>query len=111
MSLEAEYSDLSQVLRELEADFIVEICPARGRVLSDTLMRASSAEDWPPREEETAEEQVQFAQALARAYAAGVHLSFQGLFAGERRERISIPAYPFQRRSFWVRQQSGIQAG
>ena len=43
-----------------------------------------------------------FAEAVARAYEAGSEVSFSGLFAGETRRRISLPAYPFQRRRHWV---------
>ena len=43
-----------------------------------------------------------FAAAVAQAYEAGVNLDFAGLFAGERRRRILLPGYPFQRRSFWI---------
>ena len=42
-----------------------------------------------------------FAEAVAEAYTAGLDLSFEGLFAGEERRRVSIPGYPFQRRSYW----------
>ena len=45
-----------------------------------------------------------FLKAVAAAYEAGGQVSFPGLFAGEERSRIAIPEYPFQRRSFWVRQ-------
>ena len=44
----------------------------------------------------------EFAAAVAEAYEAGVDLDFAGLFAGERRRRIPLPGYPFQRRSFWI---------
>ncbi len=43
-----------------------------------------------------------FAGAAAEAYEAGIDLDFAGLFAGEKRRRISLPGYPFQRRSFWI---------
>ncbi len=43
-----------------------------------------------------------FARAVARAYEAGLPLHFPGLFAGERRRRIPLPTYPFQRRRHWV---------
>ena len=43
-----------------------------------------------------------FAEAVARAYEAGAPIAFAGLFAGESRRRVSLPSYPFQRRSFWV---------
>ena len=43
-----------------------------------------------------------FLRAVAAAYEAGATISFAGLFLGERRRRIAIPGYPFQRRRFWV---------
>ena len=47
--------------------------------------------------------QDRFVQAVAQAYEAGFALDFAGLFAGETRRRISVPGYPFQRRSFWFK--------
>ena len=43
-----------------------------------------------------------FSQVVAMAYEAGADISFTGLFAGESRRRISVPGYPFQRRSYWI---------
>ena len=40
--------------------------------------------------------------AVAGAYEAGLDISFEGLFAGETRRRISLPGYPFQRERYWV---------
>ncbi|MCY3875651.1 MAG: SDR family NAD(P)-dependent oxidoreductase [Rhodobacteraceae bacterium] len=40
-------------------------------------------------------------RSVAQVYEAGHMLDFTGLFAGEARRRISVPGYPFQRRSFW----------
>ena len=40
--------------------------------------------------------------AAAVAYEAGQEVSFKRLFAGERRRRIALPGYPFQRRRHWV---------
>ena len=42
-----------------------------------------------------------FARAVAKAYEAGLSISFAGLFAGESRSRISLPTYPFQRGHYW----------
>ena len=41
-------------------------------------------------------------RSVAQVYEAGHMLDFTGLFAGEARRRISVPGYPFQRRSFLV---------
>ena len=43
-----------------------------------------------------------FGEAVARAYAAGLVIEFGGLFAGERRRRVSVPTYPFQRQRYWI---------
>ena len=43
-----------------------------------------------------------FAAAVALAYEAGAPVAFAGLFTGESRRKVSLPSYPFQRRSFWV---------
>ena len=44
-----------------------------------------------------------FTEAVAEAYTAGLDVSFEGLFTGEERRRISIPGYPFQRSSYWFK--------
>ena len=43
-----------------------------------------------------------FVDAVARAYQAGLAVSFAGLFAGEIRRRVSLPNYPFERRRYWI---------
>ena len=43
-----------------------------------------------------------FVRAVAGAYEAGLPVAFAGLFAGEARRRISVPGYPFERRSYWI---------
>jgi len=41
-------------------------------------------------------------QSLAKLWIAGVEPAWQGLHAGERRRKVELPAYPFERRRFWV---------
>ena len=43
-----------------------------------------------------------FVDSVAGAYEAGLEVSFEGLFAGEIRRRISLPDYPFERRRYWI---------
>ena len=43
-----------------------------------------------------------FAEAVARAYEAGLPVSFAGLFGGESRRRVSLPDYPFERLRYWI---------
>ena len=97
------------------ADVVIEIGP--GAVLAPLL-----AEAWPKTADSAAAPTVvsslqrlsggegeaaglsgvSFVEAVARAYEAGLGVSFAGLFAGETRRRISLPGYPFQRRRFWL---------
>lgn len=41
-------------------------------------------------------------QALGRLWAAGVTVNWPGLYAEERRLRLPLPTYPFQRRRHWI---------
>ncbi len=104
--------DVAEALSELEARVVVNVGPgaAFGLPLLDRQAEptsqaaadaarpglaslgtgAASAED--------------FVTAVAKAYAAGLGVSFAGLFAGEQRRLVSLPAYPFQHRRHWLRE-------
>ena len=43
-----------------------------------------------------------FLEGLATAYECGARVAFEGLFAGETRRKIRLPAYPFQRQRHWI---------
>ncbi len=43
-----------------------------------------------------------FAGAVAAAWETGLPLRLEGLFTGERRRRVSLPTYPFQRQRHWI---------
>ncbi|HVR95693.1 MAG TPA: beta-ketoacyl synthase N-terminal-like domain-containing protein [Thermoanaerobaculia bacterium] len=47
-------------------------------------------------------EQAFLLESLGRVWLAGVAPDWQGLVRGERRRRVSLPAYPFERRRFFV---------
>ncbi len=44
----------------------------------------------------------EFTYAVSGAYEAGLSIDFTGLFVGEKRRRVALPSYPFQRRRHWV---------
>ncbi len=58
----------------------------------------------PPRDGSSSDAETSFVDAVAEAYRAGLDISFEGLFAGESRRKISLPTYPFQRERHWVEQ-------
>lgn len=47
-------------------------------------------------------EQPGLLKALGQLWQAGVELDWNGFFAGERRRRISLPTYPFERQRCWI---------
>jgi amino acid adenylation domain-containing protein/non-ribosomal peptide synthase protein (TIGR01720 family) len=47
-------------------------------------------------------------QTLGRLWLAGVEIDWPGFHGGERRRRVSLPAYPFERQRYWI--EAGIKA-
>ena len=65
-------------------------------VLSSLLRPSGRDRDWGVEPEHA------FMAAVSGAYTAGLDIDFAGLFHGEKRRRISLPSYPFQRRRHWI---------
>ena len=111
----ATFSASVSTLAELGVDAVVEIGP--GAILGPQVSL-----QWPdssdgekattsplviaslmrPSDEDSEKGSTGFMEAVAGVYEAGLVLSFEGMFAGESRRRISLPTYPFQRRRHWV---------
>src|SRR6185369_964587 len=47
--------------------------------------------------------------ALGRLWLAGVEIDWAGFSSGERRRRLPLPTYPFERQRFWVEPGKGMQ--
>ncbi|HYR10833.1 MAG TPA: SDR family oxidoreductase, partial [Longimicrobium sp.] len=58
--------------------------------------------------EETADE-AYLLGALGRLWTAGVLPDWRGVFGGERRGRVPLPTYPFERSSYWIRPANGAR--
>ncbi len=82
----------SRALADLGVDHVIEIGPS-------SSAGPAALGDWP---DERGGAEHPFPVAVARAYEAGLPVSFVGLFAGETRRRIALPGYPFQRRRHWI---------
>jgi acyl transferase domain-containing protein len=97
-------------LAQLGVDVMVGIGPDStiGQIVGDAWPDSSDAPvvistlESPLGDGESPESDEGFVRAVARAYEAGLDISFTGLFAGEVHRRISIPTYPFQRRRHWL---------
>ena len=88
-------------LAELGVGILVEIGP-------HAVLGPMASLAWPGSEAPTVipsqrrEGSGDFASAVGSAYEAGLAIAFGGLFAGERRQRVSLPTYPFQRERYWI---------
>ena len=82
----------ADTLGDLDVRFVVEVGARSAPGPFETAA-------WPKGSERA---DTRFEIAVARAYDAGLPVSFHGLFAGEERRRISVPGYPFQRRRHWI---------
>jgi acyl transferase domain-containing protein len=65
---------------------------AEGRAIARSLPH--------PKETQTAAEFM--LAAAGQLWLAGVEIAWKGLHAGERRHRVELPAYPFERQRYWV---------
>ena len=82
----------SRALADLGVDLVVDIGTASSAGPTAPI-------DWPSTEEGA---DTPFAESVARAYEAGLPVSFAGLFTGETRRRIALPGYPFERTRHWI---------
>ncbi len=110
------FADGVRALADLGADLIVEMGPhsVLGPMAMQTWPESKQRQNDPglpvvlaslrrPRRDGPASEaESSFADAVAEAYEAGLDISFEGLFAGESRRKVSLPGYPFQRERYWV---------
>ncbi len=107
-----------KTMAELGVDLVVEIGPhsvlgpmatlcwpqsVAGSNVSETPESIASLRR-PPRDGSSSAAETSFVDAVADAYEAGLDISFEALFAGESRRKISLPTYPFQRERHWVEQ-------
>jgi acyl transferase domain-containing protein len=58
----------------------------------------------PEHERQPDEQLIQYS--LARLWLAGVDIDWPGFYAGERRRRVPLPTYPFERQRFWIERQA-----
>ena len=97
-----------RTLADLGVDLVLEIGPRP--VLTNMVALAWPESSQTPAmisslrvpSDEGQENGADFMQAVAQAYSAGLFLHFEGLFAGETRQRIELPGYPFQRERYWI---------
>jgi amino acid adenylation domain-containing protein len=66
----------------------------QGRASSQSVIASLPEADHP--------EPVTLATALGRLWLAGGKVDWRGFYANERRHRVPLPAYPFERKRYWI---------
>lgn len=46
--------------------------------------------------------------AIGKLWAAGAEIDWGGYYEGEKRRRVSLPTYPFERQRFWIEARDGV---
>ena len=119
------FADGVRAMADLGVDLVIEIGPhaVLGPMATLAWPEPASGRDAfgapavlaslrrPPRDGSTSEAESSFIDAVADAYEAGLDISFEGLFAGETRRKISLPSYPFQRERHWLRESKQRRPG
>ncbi|HEV2855694.1 MAG TPA: SDR family NAD(P)-dependent oxidoreductase [Thermoanaerobaculia bacterium] len=99
----------STAARALLADpnqVFLELGP--GQTLGSLLLQQAESEQQPlvvsalRHSYESHPDQAFLLQALGRLWLAGVEPDWSGFYAGERRLRVRLPPYPFERQKFWI---------
>ena len=89
-----------KTLFELGVGVLVEVGP---RPVLGPLAALAWPEDAPePSVVTSLGREAGFVSGVSGAYEAGLPVSFRGLYLEERRRRVSLPTYPFQRERYWV---------
>jgi phthiocerol/phenolphthiocerol synthesis type-I polyketide synthase E len=95
---------------------LLEVGPGRS-LGSLALQHPAAGPDWAvaaslPHEREPREDQEVLLEGVARLWVAGAPVDWQAFQGGERRRRVPLPTYPFERRRFWIehRERSGEAA-
>ncbi|AFZ33411.1 polyketide synthase (plasmid) [Gloeocapsa sp. PCC 7428] len=89
-------------IMQLANPIFLEVAP--GRTLS-SLVKAQFQVDTLVSLHHPQEQQSDIAlmlQSLGKLWQAGVEINWQGLYADEKRSRIPLPTYPFERQRYWV---------
>ncbi len=104
MAQTVRFHDAVLTAAEYENALFLEIGP--GRVLSRLVARSLGADKTVASLEPDRDSAAAFSHALGSVWARGVAIAWSAWFAEEQRQKVTLPAYPFQRRRYWVEAES-----
>ena len=98
---------------KIEGGVMLEVGPGEGlkRLMRREGGRGVVIESTMRGEGEEVEDEEKLMGAIGRMWVEGVKVEWGGMYEGERRERVELPTYPFERHRFWIEPQSQSRAG
>jgi phthiocerol/phenolphthiocerol synthesis type-I polyketide synthase E len=107
------FSDGVKELVEAGAEVMVEVGP--GQTLSSLvkMQKQDRQAKWvigtmrhPQKEQDDSQ---YLTEAIGKLWMAGVAIDWAKYYEGERRRRIELPAYPFERQRYWIEAKRGVE--
>jgi phthiocerol/phenolphthiocerol synthesis type-I polyketide synthase E len=109
------FSDGVKELVEAGAEVMVEVGP--GQTLSSLvkMQKKDRQAKWvmgtmrhPQKEQD---DRQYLTEAIGKLWMAGVEVDWSKYYADERRRRIGLPTYPFERQRYWIEARRGVKGG
>jgi amino acid adenylation domain-containing protein len=106
------FGDGVRLLAEEGFDVLLEVGPGRtlGTLARQSVRRATVLSTLPHPGEQRPEQAFLLA-AVGRLWLAGIEVSFSALHQGQRRRRVALPTYPFERRRYWIEPRAPASGG
>ena len=103
------FSQGISVLRQEPNRILLEVGP--GRTLSTFALKHSDAVGLSslPHPKEKESDVAFLMNTLGKVWLSGVQIDWSGFYAHERRHRIPLPTYPFERQSYWIEPQKNTR--
>lgn len=95
---------IATILQDWSGVAFLEVGP--GRTLSTFVKRQNAADlvavTSLRHPKETHSDVAFLLNALGKLWLAGIQINWSGFYAGERRHRVPLPTYPFERKRYWI---------
>jgi len=100
------FSDAAELLLDLPGAVLLEVGPGQSLITLAHQQRGNRptpiVASMPERAADSAVASETMLGALGRLWAAGIEPQWKSFWSHERRQRVSLPTYPFERKKYWV---------
>ena len=96
------FRDAMQTLAAKGCRIFVEIGPGSTLLGMGRNCIAGEGTLWLPSIRRAKADPLQMAESLAQLYVRGADVNWDAYYAGQRRRRVALPAYPFERQRYWI---------